>query len=143
MHPVCFEQFSQVTSFELGHINLNCVYNTITTTDICLQIYLYWSNVVIIHKYIYLLLYNIVCIFDNNNNNNNNNGPDEISARMLLLCDDSIVLPLKLIFQNILLTGIFPDLWKCANITPIRKKGDKQLKNIQAYIITIYLQQTI
>ena len=26
------------------------------------------------------------------------NGPDGISARMLLLCDDSIVLPLKLIF---------------------------------------------
>ena len=46
---------------------------------------------------------------------------------MLLLCDDSIVLPLKLIFQNILLTGIFPELWKCANITPIHKKGDKQL----------------
>ena len=32
------------------------------------------------------------------------NGPDEISACMILLCDDSIVLPLKLIFQNILLT---------------------------------------
>ena len=55
------------------------------------------------------------------------NGPDEISARMLLLCDDSVVLPLKLIFQNILLTGIFPDLWKYANVTPIHKKGDKQL----------------
>ena len=46
---------------------------------------------------------------------------------MLLLCDDSIVLPLKLIFQNILSTGIFPDLWKCANVTPIKKKGDKQV----------------
>ena len=55
------------------------------------------------------------------------NGPDEISARMLLLCDDSIVLPLKLIFQNILSTGIFPDFWKRANVTPIHKKGDKQV----------------
>jgi len=55
------------------------------------------------------------------------NGPDEISARMLLICDDSIVFPLKLIFQNILLTGVFPDLWKRANVTPIHKKGDKQI----------------
>ena len=46
---------------------------------------------------------------------------------MLLLCDDSIVLPLRLIFQNILSTGIFPDLWKRANVTPIHKKGDKQI----------------
>ena len=47
---------------------------------------------------------------------------------MLLLCDDSIVLPLRLlIFQNILSTGIFPELWKRANITPIHKKGDKQI----------------
>ena len=55
------------------------------------------------------------------------NGPDGISARMLILCDDSIVLPLRLIFQNILATGIFPDLWKRANVTPIHKKGDKQI----------------
>ena len=55
------------------------------------------------------------------------NGPDGISARMLLLCDNSVVLPLSLIFQNILLTGIFPDLWKQANVTPIHKKGDKQI----------------
>ena len=59
------------------------------------------------------------------------NGPDGISARMLLLCDDSVALPLKLIFQNILLTGIFPDLWKLANVNPIHKKADKQL--IQNY----------
>ena len=29
------------------------------------------------------------------------NGPDNISARMLLICDDTIVKPLKLIFKNI------------------------------------------
>ena len=46
---------------------------------------------------------------------------------MLLLCDDSAILPLKIIFSNILSTSIYPDLWKIANVTPIFKKGDKQL----------------
>ena len=38
------------------------------------------------------------------------NGPDEISARMLLICDDTIVTPLKIIFDNIIATGIYPAL---------------------------------
>ena len=54
-------------------------------------------------------------------------GPDGISARMILICDDSLVLPLKLIFSNILSTGIYPELWKEANITPIHKKDSKQI----------------
>ena len=49
---------------------------------------------------------------------------------MLLLCDNSVVLPLKIIFHNILVTSTYPDLWKLANITPIFKKGDKRwIKN--------------
>ena len=54
-------------------------------------------------------------------------GPDGISAQMLLLCDDTVTVPLKLIYNQILLTGIFPDFWKTANVTPIHKKADKQL----------------
>ena len=46
---------------------------------------------------------------------------------MLLLCDDSVVLPLRIIFGNILSTDTYPDIWKFANVTPILKKGDKQL----------------
>ena len=46
---------------------------------------------------------------------------------MLLLCDDSVILPLNIIFRNILLTSTYPDQWKLANLTPIFKKGDKQL----------------
>ena len=48
---------------------------------------------------------------------------------MLLLCDASIILPLNIIFKNILLTSTYPDQWKLANVTPIFKKGDKQIKN--------------
>ena len=46
---------------------------------------------------------------------------------MLLLCDESVVLPIKIICSNILSTAIYPDIWKLANVTPIYKKGDKQL----------------
>ena len=49
---------------------------------------------------------------------------------MLLLCDSSVILPLKIICQNTLETSTYPDMWKLANVTPIFKKGDKQiLKN--------------
>ena len=46
---------------------------------------------------------------------------------MLLLCDNSVVLSLKIIFQNILISAIYPNMWKLANVIPIFKKGDKQL----------------
>ena len=60
-------------------------------------------------------------------NTNKSGGPDELSARMLSLCDEYIVLPLRLIFSNILSTGVYPDIWKQANVTPVHKKGSKQL----------------
>ena len=54
---------------------------------------------------------------------------------MLPQCDDSVILPLKIIFGNILLTSTYPDIWKLANVTPIFNKGDKQLiKTIGQYL---------
>ena len=60
-------------------------------------------------------------------NPNKATGSDGISGQMLLLCDDSVILPLSIIFANILSTQIYPDTWILANVTPIFKKGDKQL----------------
>ena len=65
-----------------------------------------------------------------NINPNKATGSDGISGQTLLLCDDSVILPLKIIFRNILLTSIYPNTWKIANVTPIFKKGYKQqIKN--------------
>ena len=46
---------------------------------------------------------------------------------MLIICDETVVLPLKIIFRNILETSIYPDVWKLANVIPIFKKGNNQL----------------
>ena len=54
-------------------------------------------------------------------------GPDFISGHMVKLCGQSLCIPLKIIFDNILETGIFPDQWKEANVTPVHKKNDKQI----------------
>ena len=62
-----------------------------------------------------------------NLNPNKASGSDGISGQMLLLCDNSVLLHLQVIYQNILLSSIYPDMWKLANVIPIFKKGDKQL----------------
>ena len=62
-----------------------------------------------------------------NLNPNKAAGSDGISGHMLLLCDDAVVLPLSIIFQNILDSSEYPVSWKLANVTPVYKKEDKQL----------------
>ena len=62
-----------------------------------------------------------------NLNPNKATGSDEISGQMLLICDDSVVLPLMIIFRKILESSVYPDQWKLANVVPIYKKEDKQL----------------
>ena len=64
-----------------------------------------------------------------NLNPNKATGSNGISAQMLLLCDNSVVLPLEIIFQNILVASTYPVMWKLANVIPIFKKGDKQSIN--------------
>ena len=40
-------------------------------------------------------------------------GPDLISTNMVKLCGEHLCVPLKIIFENILETGIFPEGGKC------------------------------
>ena len=56
-------------------------------------------------------------------------GHCNISIHMLKRLEDSICVPLEMIFKNILLTGVFPLEWKKAVL--ISKKSDKQ--NIKNY----------
>ena len=56
---------------------------------------------------------------------NKSHGYDQISVRMLKICDSSLIKPLLIIFNNSLNSGMFPSAWKKANIIPIHKKGDK------------------
>ena len=58
---------------------------------------------------------------------NKAHGPENISVNMIKLCVTELIVPLSLIFKNILATGIIPDQWKRANVTPVHKKEDKQL----------------
>ena len=56
---------------------------------------------------------------------NKTHGHDEISIRILKLCDKSIVKPLSIIFSNCKLKYTFPNLWKKSNVAPITKKEKK------------------
>ena len=58
---------------------------------------------------------------------NKAHGHDDISVNMIKLCGESLILPLNLIFNNILRTAKFPKQWKRANVTPVHKKESKQL----------------
>ena len=53
---------------------------------------------------------------------------DEISIAMIKICDLSIVGPLCILFEDCLETGMYPSLWKQANVIPIHKKYSRRCK---------------
>ena len=54
-------------------------------------------------------------------------GYDGISITMLQLCAAEISIPLRLIYEACISTGLFPDPWKYANVQPVHKKNNRQL----------------
>ena len=48
---------------------------------------------------------------------------------MLKLCASEVAIPLQIIFQDCINSGMFPDCWKYANVQPIHKKSNRQIKN--------------
>ena len=49
-------------------------------------------------------------------------GYHNLSIKMIKLCEESIVIPLKIIFEESLKCGVFPEIWKKANVVPVHKK---------------------
>ncbi len=47
---------------------------------------------------------------------------------MIKLGDAALVIPLKIIFKNCLRRGVFPEIWKFANVVPVHKKNEKNVK---------------
>ena len=45
----------------------------------------------------------------------------------MMIYDSSVVKSLSIIFNNLLESGYFSNIWKKSNVVPIHKKGDKQL----------------
>ena len=59
-----------------------------------------------------------------------------MSTKMIKICSESVAIPLKIIFDESLQKGIFPEIWKKANVVPIYKKEDKNLiKNYHPIIL--------
>ena len=113
----CAEKASLFNDFFSNQCKL--ILNTSTLPDFVYLTESRIDNVIISHTDILSIIHSL--------NPNKAAGSDGISGQMLLLCDKSVVLPLKIIFRNILESSTFPDSWKLANVTPIFKKEDKQL----------------
>ena len=56
-------------------------------------------------------------------------GFDNISIKMIKICSESVTIPLKIIFEESLKKGIFPEIWKKANVVPIHKKDKTLITN--------------
>ena len=56
-------------------------------------------------------------------------GHDNISIRMIKICDKSLLKPLILLLANSTKLSCYPDIWKRSNIIPVHQKNDKQLVN--------------
>ena len=54
-------------------------------------------------------------------------GHDDISIRMIKICDKSLLKPLTILFQNSTKSSCYPVIWKRSNIIAAHKKNDKQL----------------
>ena len=59
---------------------------------------------------------------------------DGISVRMINLSDAALVTPLIIRFENCLRRGLFPKIWKYANVVPVHKKNKKNLKKNYRYM---------
>ena len=70
-------------------------------------------------------------------------GPDNLSARFLTQIKDNIAYPLLVIFRKSLDEGIVPYDWNCANISPLCKKGNRNLADNYRPVTVSYTHLTL
>jgi hypothetical protein len=64
-------------------------------------------------------------------------GPDQISNKFMMQCVDSLASPLASLFATSFNTGVVPDDWKVASVTPIHKGGSfREANNFRPVSLT-------
>ena len=67
-------------------------------------------------------------------NINKAHGDDDISIRMIKICDKSLSRPLTILFKDSTSSCCYPDIWKKSHIIPAHTKNDKRLVNNYRHI---------
>ena len=70
-------------------------------------------------------------------------GYDDISIRMIKICDKSLKKLLVILFKNSTKSSYYPNIWKRCNIIPVHKKNDKQLVNNYRSISLLHIFRNI
>ena len=68
----------------------------------------------------------------------NAHGCDNLSVRIIKISNESITIPLRIIFKESLKNGVFPEILKRVNVVPVHKKEDKSL--VMNYRLLVYFQ---
>ena len=70
---------------------------------------------------------------------NKDHGCDSISIKIIKICCQSLILPLKFFFEHSVRKGKFLEIWKKANVVPVHKKEDKMLvKNYRPISLLLF-----
>ncbi|KAH7671487.1 hypothetical protein AAVH_42713, partial [Aphelenchoides avenae] len=69
-----------------------------------------------------------------------NHTADGVSSVLLNLCAHSLSLPLAIVFNDSMETGIVPELFKSTNVVPVFKKEPHVVQNFRPVSVTSYLE---
>ena len=73
-------------------------------------------------------------------NINKAHGHDDISIRMIKICDKSLLKPLVVLFRDLIKSSCYPDILKKSNIIPVYKKMTSNwLKTTKQFLIYLFL----
>ena len=65
-------------------------------------------------------------------------GPDELHPRLLFELVDELSKPIAFLLNNTIRQGVIPRDWKRANVSPIYKKGARNIAENYRYYVPIY-----